>query len=455
MRSEDISTSNNQDVVGKNYTLSTSFTMPRYIQNIFFSLVSLYFFLSVALVRLFVAGVPVRSMIALLIPTLIFFLYPSIIKSAFREMRVPLLIILYAMVIGFLVSVLNQLPLGKVLGQLMEIHVQAAVGLISGCALLKIIGPRRLIGAFIAVVVISSFFAVFQTFGLNFAWRVREIFQTFQVYDADNLFLTQRLRAMGLSFTPVHLATQICLAFAGFYGLKFFENASAQVGRIRIEKWVYASILLAAFILILSGNRSPILGFMAFGILFMMYSRPLITIVASMILLPCLALVFFYPDFLLNIMAETGLRAFRVGDKSSEGREVLRAFGLLLFLDHPFGYGLIFKSTEHAAEYWDKLYSYPNPMTIYANVVHNYYINILHKYGLMILPLAMYVGTKMSRKFFLALAFVPYAIHIFFHNDGPLQSDFMIWYILPLFVSVAHLLDQQKRMRELEQHDNI
>lgn len=410
---------------------------PTYIHNIFLCLISLYFFISISLVRLFVAGVPVRSLLAIAIPSLIFMLYPTVIKLSLREMRKPLLVVLYAAIIGFFISILNQLPLNKVVGQLIEIHVQAAVGLISGCALLKIIGPRKLIWSFIFAVVISSIFAVLQALGIDFSWRIREALQTIQTYDIDNLFLNERLRAMGLSFSPVHLATQICLAFAGYYGLKIYQSSHRRFQKLEEEKWIYFAILAALIVLVLSGNRSPILGFIVFLALFVTYSRPLIAIVSSMVLIPCITLVYFYPDFLLNILSETGLRAFRVGDKSSEGREVLRAFGLLLFLDHPLGYGLIFKSTEYAAEYWDKLYSYTNPTTIYNNVVHNYYMNMTHKYGIMIMPLAIYVVKNIYKNLYLTLAFIPYAIHIFFHNDGPLQSDFLIWYILPIFVLIS------------------
>ena len=30
------------------------------------------------------------------------------------------------------------------------------------------------------------------------------------------------------------------------------------------------------------------------------------------------------------------------------------------------------------------------------------------------------------------IAFIPYMVHIFYHNDGPFQADFIFWYLLPI-----------------------
>lgn len=405
--------------------------------NIFFFLTFVLFFLSIALVRFMAGGVPVRSLFALFLFGLLLLVYPHFIQQAVIKMRSVFMVILYAAGLGVIVSVFNSVPVASILQQIVEIHFQAIVGVLTGYALLHVLGPQKLTWAFIWVVGLSSVFAVLQAVGVDAAWRVRETLQQFQTYDLENIFLADRLRAMGLSFTPVHLGTQLCLAFALSYGLRM--NLYAEENKKQFQKRTWLLVLLALMIAIASGNRSPILGFVVFMAASMFYARPSLSLMMALFLLPIILVVYLNADVLFDFLTSTGLRAFRTGDKSSEGREALRAFGWLLFVGNPFGYGLSFSSTAHVDAFWAQLAGFENAQTIWVNAVHNYYLNVLHKYGILILPVAFFVIKNLLKHKRLLLAFVPYAVHIYYHNDGPLQSDFLIWYFVPFFVMTSRI----------------
>ena len=405
------------------------------LPNILFILTFIYFFLSIALVRAMVMGVPLRSLLGLFIFCTIYILIPKLLLHAVWETRRVIYIITYAAFLGLIVSLFNAAPVDVVIRQIIEIHFQAIIGLLTGYGLLRVIGPNKLGIAFISVVGISCVFAVLQAVGVDFAWTVRDTLQKYQAYDLETVFLNTRMRAMGLSFSPVHLGTQICLAFAVAHMLrviKFGEKLGA-VFHMKAANMLAIALLIA----IASGNRSPILGLFGFMAAYIFYLRPSIAIALSILIFPLATAILFNLESILEYLQQTGIRAFRVGDKSSEGREALRAFGWLLFMHQPLGYGLTFKSIEHVAPFWSELIHYENAETVFGNAIHNYYLNLLHKYGLFIIPIAAFPIFAFFRSIHVFLAFLPYAIHIFFHNDGPLQGDFLIWYFLPL--AIVHL----------------
>jgi hypothetical protein len=397
--------------------------------NILFLMTVVYFFLSIALVRFMVAALPVRSIFGLLIFCCVYALRPALFLHALKDNWKLLVLIAYAAFIGAMVSLFNDSGLDMTLRQVLEIHFQAALCLLTGYGLMHVMGAARLVYSFLTIVFFSGLIAIMQSVHIDIGWTIRESLQKFQVYDAETVFLSQRMRAMGLSFSPVHLGTQICLAFAAAYLLYRTKDSDKNISfAMKTGLWLFIML----FIAVVSGNRSPILGFVVFAYVYALYFRPFYTFLASLFLLPVLGLA--YVTFIENMDMFTGseIRALRVGDKSSEGREALRAFGTLLFLDRPFGYGLLFNSLDHVSKFWPDLQNYENAETVWGNAVHNYYLSIMLKYGLLALPIAVYSFYRSLRMFHVFLAFLPYAIHIFYHNDGPLQGDFMMWYFLPL-----------------------
>lgn len=397
--------------------------------NVLFVMMVIYFFLSIALVRFMLAGLPVRSLFGLLVFCTVYAIRPALFLHALKDNWKLLALIVYAAFVGMMVSLFNDAGVEETLRQLLEIHFQAALCLLTGYGLLHLMGARRLVYSFVIILCLSSAIAIMQSVHIDAGWTIRETLQKFQEYDVDAVYLSQRMRAMGLSFSPVHLGTQICLAFAALY-LLYRANGNDRDLSVAFKTGAWLFLML--FIALVSGNRSPILGFVVFAVLYTFYLRPAHAMLAALFLLPFFGLA--YVAFIENMDLFTGseIRALRVGDKSSEGREALRAYGMLLFQHQPFGYGLRFNSLEHVSEFWPELQDYENAETVWTNAVHNYYLLIALKYGILFLPVVLYVLLRMLRNPIAFLAFTPYAIHIYYHNDGPLQADFMIWYFFPL-----------------------
>lgn len=398
--------------------------------NVLFALTLLYFFLSIALVRFMVAGLPVRSLVGLGIFAIVYAIRPALLPKALLVNWKVIAIISYAALVGLMVSLFNDAPFADTLRQLLEIHFQAVVCLLTGYGLLQLMGVNRLVYAFLAIVLLSSFVALLQAANVDIGWTIRDTLQKFQVYDNETLFLSKRMRAMGLSFSPVHLGTQICLAFAALF---IFYSRYRQDSRYPLPLIIFFWLGVMLFVAMASGNRSPILGFVVFAAAYIFYLRPTFSLMAGLLLLPIFGLL--YLSFIENMdyFADTEIRALRVGDKSSEGREALRAYGSLLFAHQPFGYGMTFSSLDRVNDFWPELAHYENAETVFTNAVHNYYLNVILKYGVLILPIALVCARYLARTIIPLLAFTSYAIHIYFHNDGPLQGDFMIWYFVPLF----------------------
>lgn len=402
--------------------------------NVLFFTTLVMFLFSIALVRFMVAGVPVRALLSVVIFAMVFAPNPALLVEAMQKMGKVLVAITYAAILGFVVSLFNDLPVNEILRQIVEIHVQSMIGTLTGYGLYISMGAKRLVRAFVWVVILSSIVAVMQAANIGFAWGIRDYLQTLQSYEFERIFLNLRLRAMGLSFSPVHLGTQICLAFAVIYS--YLRISHPYEPNSQFQKRVWIPIFLALAVMIASGNRSPMLGLGIFLGLYLFYSRPLLALFLGAIFIPVAVVIYANIDAILDYMVSTGIRAFRVGDKSSVGRAALREYGWLLFKDQPFGYGLIFSSIDRVGEYWYQLSHLPNAQTVWGNAVHNYYLNMIHKYGLLILPLAFYLLIKLLKHKHILFALIAYAIHIFYHNDGPLFGDFMIWYFMPLFATL-------------------
>ena len=386
--------------------------------------------LSVFLVRLQIAGVPLRVLPVLAILGLVFLLDARLLFRALRERMDTILVVALAAVIGVIVSLSNGLSIASLIRQLFEIHVQAVFGVITGTLVIALCGARANMATFVAVVAVSTAFATLQFLGVELAWAAYDFLSTLQPTSLQDLqYYDYRARPMGLSYSPVHLGTQLCLVAAvALLYITTYPGPTKVVHRPLVR----ALALIAAVTVgsLVSGNRSPILGFAVLAGLLALHWRPalsLLGVAAALALLP------FASDLLAGAQEATGLRVLDTENKSSQGREALRALGLMLFADRPLGYGLGFNSVDHAWQYWDRLRFFENANASQAHALHNYYLVVLNKYGASILLLSIALAVHFRRNWLLFVCFVPYAIHIYYHNDGPLQGDFMVFFLLPLF----------------------
>jgi hypothetical protein len=384
--------------------------------------------LSISLVKAAIGSVPIRSGLQVAAFGLLAISMPSrLIEGAMRVGRFLVIIFLFA-ALGSLISILNDVPTGAWFQQIAEIHIQATLGVILVSALIAVIGIAPIAWGFIGAVAISAVVAFGQALGLDAAWNSRA--WTGAIMNDPPVtrhFYESRWRALGLSFTPVHIATQACLAFGALFALRL--QASGPAILKRIDWWIIAGVAAAITLCIATGNRSPILGFLAFSLIYAALAAP-----RSLVLLaPLLALLAFGSVHLLEIMQALGMRVASVDDGSAEGRSTLMYFGIRLLVDHPIGYGLTFDSTQHWPRYTHEIIYMDNPLVIRTYALHNYLLVMLNKYGVAVLALFALCLPRRREQWVVVLAFIPYIAHIFFHNDGPFQADFLIWYVLPLF----------------------
>lgn len=395
------------------------------LRPIALTLFFLVILLSVGAVRLMVGGFPVRAIVALLLVGLLVLNDPGVLNRVIREHPRALLAIILFMLIGALVSLANGETVASTAQQLLEIHVQALVGIIICNAMVRLCGLKAVAFTLIGVALTTIAVAFGQWAGVEPAWALRRWIGALQ-HDGPltQLFYIRRDRTMGISLSPVHLGTQTCLAFAAFF-IYMARNRSF-LSSLRLE--MIFAVLIAVTACLVSGNRSPLLGVVAFVFAY------LAAVNRSLFLLACTAAIVALPSFSIvqGVLQEMGLRIASTDDGSAEGRGVLANYGVRLFLDNPLGYGLGFNSTDLWADYWEYLQYANNSQVVKTFTLHNYFLLMLNKYGiatLMVLPILL---PRSRKDWTMLLAFVPYFFHVAFHNDGPLQADFLIWYIIPL-----------------------
>jgi hypothetical protein len=236
---------------------------------------------------------------------------------------------------------------------------------------------------------------------------------------------------MGVSYSPIHLATQATLAFAAYGGLRYWEARSKGLRGLPPIDWrVLVGLAAMIAVSIACATRSPILGAGVFIIAYFTIQGD--ARMAILILVAGAALYLVAPA-LLEILQTSESRVFRVGDNSSTGRLPLFLFGFQLFLDNPLGYGFDFTSHEYWTKYWSDLYTLPSAAVIRDTLLHNYLLNMLTTYGiglLLALPLTAYLIWR-GRTFL--PVFIPYVVHITFHNTGPFWNDNLFWFVIGAF----------------------
>jgi hypothetical protein len=390
---------------------------------------------AITLVRYSISGVPMRTFFMMAALGLLALGAPYALVDAARDLKRILWVVAAFMVLGIVTSIFAGEGPGLITRQVIEIHIQAVISLLVVRCLVREMGVKPVLRTFLFAWALSAAFAIPQGFGLNFAWEARE--RLGEIMHVKIAYLG-RERALGLSLTPIHLATQTCLALCAFYGLRLYETAGAILRRV--DPKLIAMIFVCALVCIASGNRSPLLGIGLFSFVYLWKaSRRLF-----MLAVPVLLVIGVGTLAMMPLLERAGVRVAQTDDSSSEGRSTLRYLGMRLLEANPLGYGLGFDSVELANPYIDEVIHMENPNAIRRHALHNYYLMTLNKYGILVLLVLFIAAPKTRNEFLCWVGFLPYMVHIFFHNDGPFQGDFFIWYILPALVTVLAVMDRNQ-----------
>lgn len=394
--------------------------------------------LSICAVKLGIGQLPFRMWALLAAAGLLVVAYPQTVVRAIRETRLLLVLVAALAALALVVSLLARANPVFILRQLVEAHVQSMVAVVIGYALMLRFGLPRVLVAILIAFGITAAFAAGQALGLPGAWYLRD---RLGAMGSDSIYgfvgYDPHERPMGMSYTPVLFATQTCLALGAWFYLRLWQGAWTS----RRFDWSVIAVCLVLLVLsATTGNRSPTLGIGVFLIVFTLVRRPRLT----GLMLPAALLLAATTTFNADVLETTGLRVAR-SNSSSENRGTLRAYGYYLIAQRPIGYGLTFDSTREWTGFYRESIYLPNPNSIRQWALHNYYVNVVAKYGLLILFFIPWLLPRRREQLVLWLPFVPYLIHIFFHNDGPLQGDTLSFY---LFAAATYLLKRKDLFRE-------
>ena len=389
--------------------------------------------LNVALPSYSLGGFPLRGMLAGGLLVLLSIMYFERAAAAFRNNSLLLSVGAGLAIVGTFVSVINRAPLEAITEAVTEIHLQTVVTILVATILARLCGARLCVLAIVGTIAMSGLVAVLQMFGIEAAWSLRETLGNLQNQNLAEFQPFRVRRPMGVSFSPIQLSTQLCLAFAAYTAVRDIERRRPIEGVVA-DPAVF--LALAAFfgICVASGTRSPILG----GITFLAFYAALRR--ASWVAILALAvgsLLYFAGPSLLAMFQEAQPRVIRVDDSSAASRLALAYYGVVLFLDNPLGYGFAFKPFEHWTDYWHDFYTMASPTALQSKELHNYAFNMLNTYGIglfLFIPAAIkLLGRGRASLIF----FIPYIVQIMFHNAGPFWSDAIIWFVIAAIAAAA------------------
>lgn len=373
---------------------------------------------------------PIRGIFAGALLAALGAIYPFHVERALRENGRLLCLVAGLALIGIFVSLVNGVAPGLILQAVLEMHVQAAVMILVAFVVAYIVGARACMLTIVAAVSLSAVTAMLQAAGVEAAWDIRQWLSDFQ--NQEIVLEAGESRALGLSFSPIQLATQLCLALAAYMAVrdKQRRNSNAAVGA---DPAVFLALAIFVVASVVSGNRSPILGGVIFFAFYAAQRRG--AWLAFLVLVGGLFAYLIGP-MILEAVHLTQPRMMETDDKSATGRASLFTFGLILFRDNPLGYGLEFSPTDHWTDYWHLLYTLPSAVVVQTRELHNYALNMLNTYGIGLLLLVPTAFGLLRRGKASLIFFIPYIVHIAFHNSGPLWNDMIIWFVIAA-ISVA------------------
>jgi hypothetical protein len=377
---------------------------------------------TVALNAFKVGGVPIRGLFVLGALALSVLLYFDVAKRVLKDNLLLLGLAAGLAVLGIFVSLVNQASAAAVLWNVTEVHVQAAATIMVAAILARVAGPRASALAIVAVIAVSALVAAAQMMDMHAAWALRRALGPLTHEELQGLNLQER-RPVGLAYSPIQFSTHLCLAFAAFVAVRDKLRWSASGA----DPLVVPALLALFAASIACATRSPILGGFVFIAAYALQRRtswlPLFLIVAAV------AVYFAWP-MLMEVVGTNAPRVVRTDDNSAEARSTLVYYGLRLFADNPLGYGLTFAPMTLWQHYWPDLYMMQAPEGARENELHNYLVNMINTYGVGLLLFTPVVARLLMRSKASLIFFIPYIIHILFHNYGPFFNDNVIWFVV-------------------------
>ncbi len=387
--------------------------------------------------NLYLAGVPVRSLLILFIGLLVVVQQPQLLMQLGLPNRVYGLL----MLVGLLISLLNEVSLSDIISGELKLLQSYLVVLVS-YFIVSNLGFKYLAGAFLLLVLPSALIGILQALDVNKAWLLHDLLMALQnkvisvEIQAQMQEALSRPPGLALYAIPQTYMLLSALIFSSYWVL------SAQL-KTR-DQW----LLLAVNIILVGGifaseTRSA-MGAALFTLLAIYIWRFRSTVVMLSGLLVALGAVVY--------LIQTGdaaleSRLMSLDDQSAQGRKTLYKYGVDLFLQHPLGYGFGFDTVEYATNFFinaQNIFSYgPEEKAQYIVPVHNALLNLVHAFGVGGLALFTYYLYRLLDGYWYRYVFLCGALmNSVFHNAGILAGDLFIDMVIAAFLYESRLKHQ-------------
>lgn len=395
-----------------------------------------HLWLLVVLNNFYVLGVPFRSLIILLIGGLVLLEGISYYKNLFLiNISYSLLII-----IGFLASVMNDVPVSEIFSNYLRI-LQSYLVIVSGYYLLVKFDYKHLSYIFLVIAIPSAVVGVLQFLGVDFAWSIRELLGSVQNKSEsqaiEEVFIENRLRPPGLSLFAIQQAYLLfsALALALFLYVRAYEKEE-KVGLILL------SIAILFLGCLASGTRSVIAAAIVLIVLVLLKVEFKKAILGGVLLL---MLVGAY-QLIQDNPVSSDVRVLNLEDASAQGRATLYKYGLELAITNPLGFGYGFSTKEYAAEYFSNernIFEYAAAEKAqYLVEIHNAVLNVFHVYGIIGFGVFLvFLWKLLVVRWFFSVAIFAYFINAFFHNSGIMYGDLYFDVFISLILYYKYYID--------------
>jgi hypothetical protein len=317
---------------------------------------------------------------------------------------------------------------------LLEIHLQVLVTLLLAAVVARICGTKACVLVLVSVVAVSAVFAILQAIGVDAAWNARASLGSMQE-QAREVSQFEKPRPTGLSYSPIQLSTQLCLAFAAFAAWRESRRLELGLGKTQ-DPILVGALILFVVICVASETRAPIAGALVF---FAMYSVSRRGSFVPVLVMASGALIYFLWPSLVAMFQSPPPRVTRVDDDTVWNRLTLATYGFKLLLENPIGYGFAFNPSDYWESHWRDLYALPGARAVQSKELHNYFLNMIDTYGIGLLLVVPIVAGILRRSKAWLIFFVPYILHITFHNTGPFWNDSFVWFAIAALSPLALL----------------
>ncbi|SFS13136.1 O-antigen ligase family protein [Sphingomonas jatrophae] len=379
--------------------------------------------LSVVAVKLGPGPLPLRSLALLACGAVLVLSDLRGLLAALRVVARPIVLVVAMTLLGIAVSLAVSTDVAGAFRAVLEENVQFLLTIAIAAGLIRRVGVVPVMVALLIGWGISSLFVLAQALNIDAAWQARaRIGDLMHDSALVRIGYERRERPFGLSFSAIHYALQSCLAIVAVAYLRMARRSEAAPA---FDPAVPATAVVAAIGCVLSGNRSPLIGVTLFLAIYLIVTAPRLLALA----LPLVFVAGVGAWTALDQLGDAGVRVARRDDGSSNNRPTLRTYAYHLIKDQPIGHGLDFDSRDLGYAYLDKVKYMPNSMALVQWGLHNYYNNMLTKYGVLILLLVPFLLPTSRAAAMAWLPFLPYLIHAFYHNDGP-PTDILIGYLI-------------------------